>query len=644
MQVQLGGVTYELVDGTFITKQPLIEYPQHIRTTGQQERGGQTLKSNWWMDNFEGGFGCDRIDITSDRMLTSFWDSTAETVQRGQITNPRAIAAIPVATYVAPYTVYEYGGTFWGLTGAQAYAHRNKSYANSGNVNVLQYTGTGWAFSAALNTSSINDPVAKNVDYIGGQPCIMWKDYVKASGVGENSRLKVSMLSPNIADTMVESEGTYNAVPIFWRWANSTRAAVYLSGGESFTAIDKDGIAASFGDFGVDASIAALQNIFMFQGQDGYEGAFCFYKNKLTCWENFDLDRSATEVDSSEIPYLDMFGLEDSNNMADVVVFNGSLIYQVQDALLAYAADGSVMDIGMNMFSGMPSSKQGKVEALCSSVRHLYAAVNQTGIRQVFQFDGSGWHYFGVTPTMGNTATSYGWLNMITNPSGTPQLMINVEGDATSYVWDYPDNNVLYPPEGGTQLFETSSEFITPEFDGGLPNQKGVAYGLSVEGVFGAGQTATFYYSTLGGATGWNALGQATISGRTTFAFGTKGVPNDTIQFKFGLEGLATASPVIRTAVLDYLKFPDVRDVFTFTLDLVKTNGANLASVQTSLDTLAGIRDSYEMTPFQYGSLATINIKILEMPAKEEFITASDSVYSSTGAAALVTMRAVKLI
>ena len=640
MQVQLGGVTYELVDGTFITKQPLIEYPQHIRTTGQQERGGQTLKSNWWMDNFEGGFGCDRIDITSDRMLTSFWDSTAETVQRGQITNPRAIAAIPVATYTAPHAVYEYGGTVWGLTAAMTLGNRNKDYFGGVAGNVLQYTGTTWAFSCSLNSGSGSDKIAKNIDYVGGQPCIAWKDYY--SDGSDESDFKVSMLDPDIADSIVNLDDA-SMTPLRWKWANSTRAAILLNTGETFYAADS-ATRAAFGNFGVSGTIASVKNMYAFQGQDGYEGMFIFYKNKLTCWENFDLDRSVPEVDSSEIPYLDLFGLEDDNNMADVVVFNGSLVFQVQDALLAYAADGSVMDIGMNMFSGMPSSKQGKVEALCSSVRHLYAAVNQTGIRQVFQFDGSGWHYFGVTPTMGNTATSFGWLNMITNPSGTPQLMLNVEGDATSYVWDYPDNNVLYPPEGGTQLFETSSEFITPEFDGGLPNQKGVAYGLSVEGVFGAGQTATFYYSTLGGATGWNALGQATISGRTTFAFGTKGVPNDTIQFKFGLEGLATASPVIRTAVLDYLKFPDVRDVFTFTLDLVKTNGANLASVQTSLDTLAGIRDSYEMTPFQYGSLATINIKILEMPAKEEFITSSDSVYSSTGAAALVTMRAVKLI
>jgi len=454
---------------------------------------------------------------------------------------------------------------------------------------------------------------------------------------------------PTLGDTIAAFGTEAFDEPVQWKWCNSSQTAVVINSNKDvFNCIDGNStdatIAAEFGNFGISGTRNPIQNLKAFQGQDGYEGLFVFYKNKITAWENFYYDRADNEVESSEIPYLDLFGLEADNNMADVVVYNGSMVFQVQDALLAYSADGSVTDLGMNMFSGMPSDKQGNVEALCSSIRHLFAAVNQTGIRQIFSFDGIGWHWFGDTPTMGNTATSFGWLNMITNPSGTPQLMLNVEGDATSYVWDYPDSNLLYPPEGGTASFETTSKLITPEFDGGLPNQKGVAYGLSVEGIFGAGRTATISYSTYGGAASWTALGQATTTGRVSFAFGTLGVPHDKIQFKFDLTGNATQTPVIRTAVLDYLKFPDVRDVYTFTVDLVKTYAGNLASVQTGLDALETIRDAYEMTPFRYGTMATINVKVLEMPAKEEYITSIDSVYATLGAAAVVTMRAVKLI
>lgn len=648
MQIKLGSDTFELASGTFITKQPLIEYPQHLRTTGQQERGGQTLMSNWWLENFESGFGCNRIDLVSDRMKSSFWDSTADTIHRGQITNPRLCQAIPVAsTSIAPYAVYEYGGTFWGLAGKFSllgtlnWGQKDRDTIKGDKIARLQYTGTQWTVAdATLGTSY--DRFAKNIDYVGGLAALFRHEGTNNTPTLNDS--EVVLLTPTLGDVVT----TYNSAgkdsyPYFWKWANTTQAAVVIGMGDNLFCYGGDKLD-SFGEFGVGGSLGPIKNMRMFQGQDGYEGLFIFYKNKLTCWENFYLNVDTPEVESSEIPYLDLFGLEDPNNMCDVAVFNGSMVFPVQDSLLAYSSDGSVMDVGMNLFSGMPSDKQGKVEALCSSVRHLYACVNQSGVRQIYQFDGTGWHWFGKTPTMGNLATSFCRLNMVTNPSGIPQLMINVEGDATSYVWDYPDTNPLFLPGSGTISWEASSHVVTPEFDGGLPNQTGVAYKVSVEGVFDSARKATLYYSTIGGATGWVALGQATQSGRTSFDFGTLGIPHDIIQFKFGLEGNATSTPVIRTVVLDYLKFPEVRDVYTFTVDLVKTYGGNLASVQSGLDVLASIRDSYPMVPFQYGNNATVNVKVLEMPANEEAVTTTDGVYATTGMAALVTMRAVRLI
>ena len=646
MQIKLGGSTFELASGTFVTKQPLIEYPQHLRTTGQQERGGQTLMSNWWLENFESGFGCSRIDLASDRMKTSFWDSTADTIYRGQVTNPVKYSevAMGATTHTAPYFTFEFGGTTWGVTAAFSTLYgRVKSNTTAANMKLLQYTGTTWAYSNLVFTSTITHTVAKMPDYVGGLPCFMYLGSI-AGSLNNYGRVCI----PTASD-IVFQKTSGGLTPFYWKWANSSRTAVVntptndnfhaLSPIDATNATTKD-----FGDYGLAGTRSPVQHMHMFQGQDGYEGLFIFYKNKLTCWENFYHDIVNNVVESSEIPYLDLFGLDDANNMQDVAVFNGSMVFAVQDSLLAYSADGSVMDIGMNLFSGMPSDKQGKVEALCSSVRHLFAMVNTSGVRRIYQFDGAGWHWFGETPTLGDTATSFGWLHMVKTPAGVPQLMVNVEGASVAYTWDYPDANPLVLPTGGTINWEATSHVITPEFDGGLPNQTGVAYKLSVEGVFGSGRAATFYYSTLGGATGWVALGQATQSGRTTFDFGTLGIPHDIIQFEFGLSGNATSTPVIRTVVLDYLKFPEVRDVYTFTVDLVKTYGGNLASVQTGLDALASIRDSYPMVPFKYGDNATVNVKVLEMPSQEESVTATDGVYATTGMAALITMRAVKLI
>lgn len=642
MQIQLGSHTFELASGTFVTKQPLIEYPQHLRTTGQQERGGQTLMSNWWLENFESGYNTDRIDLASERMKSSFWDSTADTIHRGQVTNPREPIAIPAATYTVPFAVYEWDNETFGIVRhSGGFTQRNFGYYRADYGDILKYSGTSWEYYGSMQVSSLDitkTNFARNIDYVGGRPALtmFW------GSAGNYDREQVVVLTPTPA--LYEGVTGLSSARYFdrWVWANTTQAVVGVPTTQTSLLAFADG--GTIGPRTYFGHGGGLQNMRMFQGQDGYEGLFLFYRNKITCWENFFYNRDENEIDSSEIPYLDLFGLEDENNMDDVVVFNGNLCFQVQDALLAYAPDGSVMDIGMNMFSGMPPDKQGKIEALCSSVRHLFAMLNQNGVRQIYCFDGQGWHWFGQTPTMNNTATSFGRMFMVTHPSGRSQLMALAEGNATAYAFDYPDANPVWLPDGATLGFATVSSLVTPEFDGGLPNQKGVAYKLSVEGDFDADNTVSCYYSTLGRATGWASLGQATQGGRTTFDFGTLGLPHDIIQFKFDFAGSATTTPILRTAVLDYLKFPDVRDVYTFTVDLVKTYNENLASVQSGLDSLASIRDSFEMVPFKYGDNATVNVKVLEMPAQEEHVTADDEVYGTIGMAALVTMRAVKLL
>lgn len=563
--------------------------------------------SNWWMENFVSGYGCDRIlDSNSVRQNRSFWDGKVDTERAGQITNPRK--RYTENNSLTPKYYFNRGGTLYG-------------YRNTGTITVIRRTSTGnWVSQA---TQDVNTGGSKIFD-VAGMPCVAVND--------------------NVGDANIYSLGDAIVGDEEFAEVGNPEIACYLPINQIFAIKDTNdelwlaakGDATGYQSVGTHTR-PNLANMKAFVGQDGYEGLFLFYKDRVTCVEDVGGYGTLIDVDMAEVPYINLEGCEDDNNASEVVAYNKQLIFPVQDTLLAYAANGIITDIGMNMFSGMPSAKQGKVINLQSSVRNLFAGVYQSGVTQVYIFNGEGWHWFGQSANIGTS----GHILLTKGSDDTSRLLAGGNLDPTLSLWKHPFENPIHPAEGIAFNFESGGDFITPEYDGGLPNQVGVALKLHVEGTFDVNRKATLYYSTLGAGGNFTALGQATQKGLNTFDFGTVGIEHSLIQFKADLDGNATQSPVIRTMVFDYLKTPDNRNTYTFTIDLVKTAGGSqsihlVAGLIASLNT---VRDSKVLVPFQYGAFATSNVKMLAMPAKEEHVTGTDNVYGTTGLAALVTLR-----
>lgn len=616
MQVILNGSTYEIKQGSFITKQPLIEFPQHIRTTGQQERGGRSLMSNWWLDNFESGFGCEKMDISSARQKSSFWDSEVETSIRGQVVLPpkSQSASLGLAASYNPRWLYTYGGSLYGLGfGAATYY-------------MSRYTATGWI--SDTTGTKVGSLTAKNIFYEGNTPHFITRKHATAYDYFYDFALVPQPTDSVFVGSIVG--GDIGNLVSAWRCPVSR---VWSLVGEQ-----KIGIFAATGNvFRQEKEIPtnAVLNSMPFLGQDGYEGLFLFYPNKVTCIEDIQSLDATPAPAINEVPYIDLAGAEDSNNAKEVVIFNNNLVFPVQDALLAYATNGEVTDIGMNMFDGMPSDKQGKVVNLCSSMRNLYAGVLNAGKTSIFKFDGIGWHWVGRTASIGTIGSIYA-LSFL----GSEAIWHGGGGIGTLAHFDYPFVN---PMHKSGYKFATVGTITAPQFDGGLPNIKGVAFGMAIDGDFGIARTCDAYYGLDGGAPTF-FIGTANTSGLNHFSIGAGlGATHTRFQPKFVLRGIATLSPTFRSAVLEYLKFPDTREVFSFTIDLVKTANANLTLVKALAEKLMGVRDTLNLVPFKYGDWATTNIKIMEMPGLEEIVTAVDSVYATAGMAALVTVRAIEL-
>ncbi|MBU2346667.1 MAG: hypothetical protein KJ888_20950, partial [Gammaproteobacteria bacterium] len=74
MDVWIDGQKYTLQKNTKITRSPLIEFPQHIRTVGQQQRQDRTLISSFVIEEWSEGLGIERMNINIARDTKSFWD------------------------------------------------------------------------------------------------------------------------------------------------------------------------------------------------------------------------------------------------------------------------------------------------------------------------------------------------------------------------------------------------------------------------------------------------------------------------------------------------------------------------------------------------------------------------------------------
>ena len=169
MKIVLNEHEYELREGRFVTREPLDEFPEHLRLTGQQERGGRVLMSNWWIENFESGFGCEKMDINSERQKSSFWDSEADTSIRGQICLPAKSqrASVGLGASYFPRWLYNYGGSLYGLNVNATGAYYRSRYAG---------TWVAEANGHLPRSAYPEDPcrVAPNLTYEGGVAHFLW--------------------------------------------------------------------------------------------------------------------------------------------------------------------------------------------------------------------------------------------------------------------------------------------------------------------------------------------------------------------------------------------------------------------------------------------------------------------------------------
>jgi hypothetical protein len=130
------------------------------------------------------------------------------------------------------------------------------------------------------------------------------------------------------------------------------------------------------------------------------------------------------------------------------------------------------------------------------------------------------------------------------------------------------------------------------------------------------GNTPTTSLGQLVAQEAWQNGGE----GIKTFLMGSPyGLSARSIQLRFRLEDMTIgSSPIFRDAVTHYLKDPDKRESFDFTIDLNKTARERGNSLESLYGTLDAIRDKKTLVPFWYGHIGTKSVKVLDIPSNEK--------------------------
>ena len=75
MKVHLDGHEFELVTGTGVNRQPIVEWPQNTRLDGQQMRKDRSLISSYVVDSWKNGLGIERQNTALSAHDYRLWDA-----------------------------------------------------------------------------------------------------------------------------------------------------------------------------------------------------------------------------------------------------------------------------------------------------------------------------------------------------------------------------------------------------------------------------------------------------------------------------------------------------------------------------------------------------------------------------------------
>lgn len=150
------------------------------------------------------------------------------------------------------------------------------------------------------------------------------------------------------------------------------------------------------------------------------------------------------------------FGTIDSSNGVGTKHYQGAVYVPVGQDLLQYSPEGTIQNVGLNRYEGLPADRQGRVKVMAGLNNWLLAAVNPTqaaGIPTLWAYSGQGWHHImslppdlDISDLLFERDALYLWV-ACTDASHSIAARIVLPNDLTN---PYKDNrsDILFAPYG----------------------------------------------------------------------------------------------------------------------------------------------------------------------------------------------------
>jgi len=606
MKVFLDGHQFELKSDTGVIRTPLVDFPANIRLDGQQQRKDRTLLSSWAIDRWSGGLGIERLNVDVASSLYRYWDAeNVDTRWSGQIIlSPAFNTVTPVPSRGDVNVPLLYSDDLYFIESA------NTGGSESG------YDSIGVAYKfVAPNTlgSNVNLGIARGSFGVGSVSVskafglkIVAVAHIEDPNVGREDRVfhiaslgavasyhydlnqQAGAIKPKIEDL--------GGTPHILHYSPEKETVQFVIGDDALTT------------YSTVASLSAVIGSYLAPLEtDG-----------LTMYAQ--LPQGVYNFDATPAKIIDTQRSMDKN--VSQVLFQNYLHFKNKYSLMRY--DGTdVLSVGYDLEDGLPSDKWGQITAQTSTWKYLFAAVRGATYSHILTMDRDyAWQYYARMPSpdlwvrdmfLSDSPDGYDRLWCIYGNYGKPGYFLNP---------------MVNPLQAATYSFVGIGDFTPPIFDGGMGEEKGAFYDITLTTDKVNPNAITVAYA-LDGATSFTDLGTVATTTETLVFGSPYGLEGYRIQPRFTLSNVAVAgtTPVFRQAIIHYLKDPDKRESFDFTVDLERTARDAGKPVEAILGTLSAIMNKKPLMPFQYGQVATKAVKVLDIPSSEE--VEEDRVYGS---------------
>lgn len=604
MKVVLDGLVYTLRAGTGVTRVALTEYADNVRLQGQQTRSDRSNLSSYVIDRWDGGLGVQRRNYNDSNTANRIWD--AENIDTRWPSFLILSPAFNVATITPSLSEIGFGFDY---VDQLYFAELNFI----GSLTPLDATGTTTIYDNPRQVAEVYKFTPPNTlgSHIGlaGTYASKMFGYLRALKViGNNIIFSARDMDAALHDfyyvptlgatisTALGLTGLVSAYPQVGDFGGTPHYLMYDSANKKIKMGITNQLLGSMspvatisGVIGSRLAPLVTDGLTMFVGiADG------IYDFDTVPHKVIDLSQSR-DIN----PWQTMFrNYLHFKNLYSTIVYDGADLTQA----------------GYDRDDGLPNDKWGQITAGVSSQKFAFAAVKGPTYSNILAYNGAAWQYYARIPTPGLWVRDMFLSNL---PDSIDRLWC-IFGNGT-----YPGyflNPLTNPLQAATYSFVPTGHITFPIDDGGIIEQQAGFYDMTV---VGDAISATNKVTLLYGIDGADPTATLGIVGSTVLSttFGSPyGISANRIQAKmlFSNNNATGTSPVFRSGVISYLKVPNSRESFDFTIDLEETARAETKPLEAVIGSLNYVRSKRALSAFWYGQMPTKTVRILEQPSAED--------------------------